>query len=172
MGATTPPLLLQFLGSGSEGDALAVLLNQLHRSESSSADESDLSIRTVARCRTCITLVDPVKGEATEIIEPSGKSSFPAHLRALYNFVSFLSTRVTILPLLFYLWTKSILDAIIYFSVIKLNSTHIKLISIYLFQALFYPVNFSLCCYLLRKSLQMTRLGGLPLWDPCHLDAL
>jgi hypothetical protein len=49
MKADPMPQLLQFLGKGSEGDALAGLLSHLGLSSS-----SNLSIRTAAPCRTCM----------------------------------------------------------------------------------------------------------------------
>lgn len=75
MGAKKSPLLLQFLGNGAEGDALAALLQNLIGLDKTSLKiESDaLSIRTSTSCRTCVTIVDSVRGEATEIVEPSGK---------------------------------------------------------------------------------------------------
>ena len=89
MKALPPPLLLQFLGTGAEGDALENLLQKLTSSQESSSSSStststststsnvfstsSLSVRTAVPCRTCVTLVDTVKGEATEIVEPSGK---------------------------------------------------------------------------------------------------
>lgn len=75
MGAKKSPLLLQFLGNGAEGDALAALLQNLSGLDKALLKtESDaLSIRTSTPCRTCVTIVDSVRGEATEIIEPSGK---------------------------------------------------------------------------------------------------
>lgn len=65
------PSLLQFLGNGFEGDALGSLLEEKTGIPLLSPD--DFSIRTKARCRTCITLVDMKSEEATEIIEPSEK---------------------------------------------------------------------------------------------------
>jgi len=47
----------------------------------------DFSIRTKARCRTCITLVDLKTGEATEIIEPSEKIQ-PYEVQLLMNKVA------------------------------------------------------------------------------------
>ena len=79
MGAQLSPLLLQFLGNGAEGDTLAKLLHNLPGKDlmmdkiSSNVRSDMLSIRVSAPCRTCVTLVDPIKGEATEIVEPSGK---------------------------------------------------------------------------------------------------
>jgi hypothetical protein len=49
MKANPMPQLLQFLGQGAEGDALAGLLNHL-----GVAASSNLSIRTTAPCRTCM----------------------------------------------------------------------------------------------------------------------
>ena len=73
MKASPPPLLLQFLGSGAEGDALSALIQKMACENSVAGDDSSaLSVRTAASCRTCVTLVDPVKEEATEIVEPSG----------------------------------------------------------------------------------------------------
>jgi len=63
------PSLLQFLGSGYEGDALANLIEQKTGIKVDSSD--DFSIRTKGKCRTCITLLDMKTEEATEIIEPS-----------------------------------------------------------------------------------------------------
>ena len=63
------PSLLQFLGEGSEGNMLADLIEKITDIKKNSAD--DFSIRTKAKCRTCITLVDTKTKEATEIIEPS-----------------------------------------------------------------------------------------------------
>eukprot|EP01038_Epipyxis_sp_PR26KG_P007936 gene7936-10769_t len=62
------PALLQLLGSGNEGDEV---LNILNNNQLISTD-FDLSIRTSAPCRTCITLVDLLADDATEVIEPSG----------------------------------------------------------------------------------------------------
>ena len=79
MGAKMSPLLLQFLGNGAEGDTLDTLLRNLPGQylgvdgTSSNTPPDVLSIRTSAPCRTCVTLIDPIKGEATEIVEPSGK---------------------------------------------------------------------------------------------------
>lgn len=70
MQANPPPALLQFLGSGAEGDALATLLAAMQQRPSH--QPLMMSIRTSAPCRTCVTLVDRVKEEATEIVEPSG----------------------------------------------------------------------------------------------------
>ena len=70
MRANPSPALLQFLGSGAEGDALATLLAAMQQGPSH--QPLMMSIRTSAPCRTCVTLVDRVKEEATEIVEPSG----------------------------------------------------------------------------------------------------
>jgi fructose-1-phosphate kinase PfkB-like protein len=81
MNANPPPVLLQFLGTGAEGDTLAGLIQTLQQSSSAAAavgiseSSSSLSIRTSTPCRTCVTLVDRIKGEATEIVEPSGTIS-------------------------------------------------------------------------------------------------
>eukprot|EP00596_Hydrurales_sp_CCMP1899_P007185 CAMPEP_0119039558 /NCGR_PEP_ID=MMETSP1177-20130426/9122_1 /TAXON_ID=2985 /ORGANISM="Ochromonas sp, Strain CCMP1899" /LENGTH=376 /DNA_ID=CAMNT_0007003605 /DNA_START=168 /DNA_END=1298 /DNA_ORIENTATION=- len=60
------PLLVQFLGDGSEGDQLAHLLHQ----KSARIHAEDLTIRTKLPCRTAFTLVD--ENGATEVVEPSG----------------------------------------------------------------------------------------------------
>lgn len=60
------PALLQLLGKGAEGDQVLELLRPLIDKKM-----EKLSVRPSIRCRTCITLVDPVKQETTEIIEPS-----------------------------------------------------------------------------------------------------
>lgn len=81
MNANPPPVLVQFLGKGAEGDALAGLIETLLETSSAataagiSEFSKTLSVRTSAPCRTCVTLVDRVKGEATEIVEPSGTVS-------------------------------------------------------------------------------------------------
>jgi fructose-1-phosphate kinase PfkB-like protein len=69
MDLSTPSHILQFLGTGFEGDALIACLNKRFNATS---DLSKFSIRTAAPCRTCITLVDSGSGLSTEIIEPSG----------------------------------------------------------------------------------------------------
>ena len=66
--------LVQFLGQGPEGDYLSRLLREKTAS-SAHTDYSDLSTRTIAPCRTCITLVDNSSNEVTEIIEPSGTAT-------------------------------------------------------------------------------------------------
>jgi fructose-1-phosphate kinase PfkB-like protein len=68
MGAKPAPTLVQFLGAGAEGDTVLGLLSNLQNGHV----DTHFSIRTAARCRTCVTLVDGNTGEATEIIEPSG----------------------------------------------------------------------------------------------------
>lgn len=79
------PLLLQFLGSGYEGDALGSLLEAKTGIKLDSSDS--FSIRTKARCRTCITLIDMKNEEATEIIEPS-ESIESSELELLMNKVT------------------------------------------------------------------------------------
>ena len=69
MRADPPPTILQLLGRGAEGDVLLAAIKKLQPHTFMNA----LSIRTEAPCRVCITLT--VKGEATEIVEPSGKIS-------------------------------------------------------------------------------------------------
>ena len=71
MVAVPQPVLLQLLGKGAEGDTLLGLIKavQPHTFVNS------LSVRTQARCRTAITLVDASRQEATEIVEPSGTTS-------------------------------------------------------------------------------------------------
>jgi hypothetical protein len=71
MAAVPQPVLLQLLGKGAEGDTLLGLIKavQPHTFVNS------LSVRTQARCRTAITLVDASRQEATEIVEPSGTTS-------------------------------------------------------------------------------------------------
>ena len=67
----SPFSLLQFLGTGPEGDTLSNLLNKM----SNNKFDFQYTVRTSSPCRTCITLVDPlncVAPESTEIIEPSG----------------------------------------------------------------------------------------------------
>ncbi len=71
MKAEPPPSLLQLLGHGADGDVLLGLIKKLQEH----TFVNSLSIRTVAPCRVCITLVDTAKGEATEIVEPSGAVS-------------------------------------------------------------------------------------------------
>ena len=71
------PLLAQFLGAGPEGDALLALLSGV----AASVDDAEraaldlLTVRSSARLRNAITLLSPVSGEATEIVEPSGSVS-------------------------------------------------------------------------------------------------
>lgn len=67
MNINKPSKLLQFLGSGSEGDMLSSLLV-----ERANVDP-EFSVRSSSSCRTCITLLDESKNIATEIIEPSGR---------------------------------------------------------------------------------------------------
>jgi len=62
------PDLLQFIGNGNEGDALLSLMEETLKG---SYGNSPFTIRTNARCRTCVTLIDSTSGDATEIIEPS-----------------------------------------------------------------------------------------------------
>jgi len=61
------PLLVQFIGTGNEGDQLAAAL----RAKAPGADEG-MWVRTAAPTRICTTLVSADSGEATEIVEPSG----------------------------------------------------------------------------------------------------
>lgn len=77
------PILLQFLGSGPEGDYLLSLLTpKIEKLSGVSA-----SIRTATPCRTCITLVDRTTSEVTEIIEPSG-IVLPREIEAMLESVS------------------------------------------------------------------------------------
>jgi len=66
MNLARPTQLLQFLGSGAEGDALAHLL------ATRAQVDTKYSIRSRSDCRTCLTLLDESINIATEIIEPSG----------------------------------------------------------------------------------------------------
>ena len=85
MNANPPPVLLQFLGKGAEGDTLAGLIQTLQQTtQTATATAANLSIRTSTPCRTCVTLVDRVKGEATEIVEPSGFIS-PSEIEILLS---------------------------------------------------------------------------------------
>ena len=65
MQSITKPTLLQFLGQGFEGDAVAQMLKNI--------TDQQLSIRTKGRCRVCVTLLN--NEETTEIIEPSEELS-------------------------------------------------------------------------------------------------
>ena len=71
MAAAPQPVLLQLLGKGAEGDTLLGLL----KAKQPHTFVNSLSVRTQARCRTCITLVDAGREEVTEIVEPSGTTS-------------------------------------------------------------------------------------------------
>ena len=71
MQADPSPTILQLLGRGAEGDVLLAAIKKLQPHTFVNA----LSVRTAAPCRVCVTLVDTVKGEATEIVEPSGTIS-------------------------------------------------------------------------------------------------
>lgn len=64
--------LLQFVGTGFEGETvLALLKSKLSSELTPSANEfAELTVRSLAPCRTCITLVS--EKSTTEIIEPSG----------------------------------------------------------------------------------------------------
>ena len=64
--AGLPPRLVQFLGTGDEGDALAAAL----RRRCPGSDEA-LWVRTAGKTRICTTLVSMSSGEATEVVEPS-----------------------------------------------------------------------------------------------------
>ena len=67
MNLARPTHLLQFLGSGAEGDALAHLL------ATRAQVDTKYSVRSRSTCRTCLTLLDESSSNAaTEIIEPSG----------------------------------------------------------------------------------------------------
>lgn len=67
MNLARPTHLLQFLGSGSEGDALSHLL------ATRAQVDTKYSVRSRSTCRTCLTLLDESSSNAaTEIIEPSG----------------------------------------------------------------------------------------------------
>ena len=69
--------LVQFIGSGLEGEQLLSLLSNNH-----ALTETSLTVRSVSRLRTCITLVDP--SDATEIIEPSGPITEEEQLELLH----------------------------------------------------------------------------------------
>eukprot|EP01041_Mallomonas_annulata_P010812 gene10812-22560_t len=75
------PRLAQFLGKGAEGDALSLLLENI------ADNKAVISVKTNSPLRTCITLVDTISNEATEIIEPSGSIS-PDELLAMENAMS------------------------------------------------------------------------------------
>jgi fructose-1-phosphate kinase PfkB-like protein len=79
-----PSSLLQFVGSGGEGDTLIKLLHQLG---SNISDINDFSIRTVSSCRTCITLIDKSTEEVTELIEPSGAIE-PSEIEEMFSKLS------------------------------------------------------------------------------------
>lgn len=67
MNLARPTHLLQFLGSGAEGDALAHLL------ATRAQVDTKYSVRSRSTCRTCLTLLDESSSNAaTEIIEPGG----------------------------------------------------------------------------------------------------
>ena len=69
MNLARPAQLLQFLGSGAEGDALAHLL------ATRAQVDTKYSIRSRSTCRTCLTILEEGSSHAaaaTEIIEPSG----------------------------------------------------------------------------------------------------
>ena len=69
MNLARPAQLLQFLGSGAEGDALAHLL------ATRAQVDTKYSIRSRSTCRTCLTILEEGSSNAaaaTEIIEPSG----------------------------------------------------------------------------------------------------
>jgi len=76
-----PTQLLQFLGSGAEGDALAQLL--ANRAQV----DAKYSIRSRSSCRTCLTLLDESTQAATEIIEPSGEIT-EDEVNQMYSVVS------------------------------------------------------------------------------------
>lgn len=71
------PRLVQFVGSGDEGDALKAAL----RSKCPGTDEA-LWVTTHGKTRICTTLVSADSGEATEIVEPSAPV-LPAEVAAL-----------------------------------------------------------------------------------------
>eukprot|EP01036_Dinobryon_divergens_P027548 gene27548-36343_t len=64
--------LLQFIGTGFEGDTVLQLLKSNLSCEKANAIKNyDMTVRSLSPCRTCITLVS--EKSTTEIIEPSGK---------------------------------------------------------------------------------------------------
>ena len=67
--------ILQFIGTGSEGNRLLELLGSLLSDENEPVNTavSQLSIRSSTPCRICSTLVS--ESSTTEIIEPSGQIS-------------------------------------------------------------------------------------------------
>jgi len=68
------PVLAQFLGKGAEGDQLAGLLQELAGAEGGKELE-ELTVRSSARLRNAITLLNPESDDTTEIVEPSGTVS-------------------------------------------------------------------------------------------------
>lgn len=79
LSAMTMPELCMFLGTGREGDALAEFLMSRAGlgpvTDVASVCLPKLWIRVASSCRICTTLVDSETGDATEIVEPSGKVS-------------------------------------------------------------------------------------------------
>ena len=63
------PQLVQFLGSGAEGDIILKLLSEVGGGYE---PLQSTTIRTASRLRNAITLLSPKTQEATEVVEPSG----------------------------------------------------------------------------------------------------
>lgn len=78
--------LVQFVGSGYEGDQLLSLQG------ARKILTPETTIRSAGRCRTCFTLLDQASADATEIIEPSepvSKSDVDNLLKALGDMYAF-----------------------------------------------------------------------------------
>ncbi|CAK0829207.1 unnamed protein product [Prorocentrum cordatum] len=86
VGGGAQPRLAMLLGSGPEGDQVASLLAAQAGGAGGPGAQDALWQRVASRCRVCTTLVDSRSGDATEIVEPSGRvepEEWEALLRAV-----------------------------------------------------------------------------------------
>lgn len=73
MQVTELPYIAQFIGLGPEGDLLLSMLKSKSTNQVSRLhDPLKLLVRSEARLRNAITLIDASTGSATEVVEPSG----------------------------------------------------------------------------------------------------